>query len=141
MAIVEGDLARVDRGTTDRHPALDQRAEHGEEPPVRVLDLTAVVALSIDLGIAVEQRGPRDADLVEDDPSVVDAVQPELGATVGERHAGHRLAVEIADRDQQAVHAMRLAADHQLGEHRRHPAVPGRVADVVLARRRGPACG
>ena len=41
----ERHLARRDAGATDAHPALDQGAEHREEPPVLVLDVGDVAAV------------------------------------------------------------------------------------------------
>ena len=79
--------------------------------------------------------------MVEGDPAVVDAVEPELRAAVLDRHAGQHGAVRVAQRDEQGVDAARLAADHELREDRRQPPVARRVADVVLARARRRACG
>jgi hypothetical protein len=74
--------------------------------------------------------------VVEDDAPVVDTGQTALVPAVGRGDAGKVLAVLVADRHQEAVHAIRLAAGDELGEHRRHRGVLPGVADVVLARPR-----
>ena len=132
-------LGGADRRAPHAHPSLDERAEHREEPAVGVLDRAAVLALRGDLGVAVEQGVAVDADPVEAQAPVIDAVQAQLLAAIGDLDPGERRAVVGADRDQQRVHAARLAADDQLAEHRRQPPVAGGIADVVLARRLGGA--
>ncbi len=84
----QGDLARVDCRAADRDATLDEGTEHREEAAIRILDLTGVGALGIDLRVAVEQCGAGHADLVENDPAVVDPVQAELRAAVGQGDAG-----------------------------------------------------
>ena len=133
---VERGLARGDRRAADADAALDQRPEHHEEALGRVLDRARVRAVALDGRVAVEQRVAGDADLVEGDPAVVDAVEPELRPAVLDRHARHQLAAGVAQRDEQGVDAARLAAADELREHDRQPAVAGGVADVVLARAR-----
>ena len=130
----ERHLAGRDAGAADADPSLDQGAEHREEPAVLVLDAGDVAAVLGDVGVAVEQVGARDPDAVEPDPSVVDAVEPDLGAVVLDADAGQRLSLLVADRHDERVHALGAAVDLELGEHHRHRRVRGGVADVVLAR-------
>ena len=66
----------------DGDPAADQRAEHGEEPAVRVLDRRRVGPVLGDIGVLVEQVLAGDADVVELDAAVVDAGQPALVVAV-----------------------------------------------------------
>ena len=131
---VERDLRRADRRAADAHPALDQRPEHDEEALGRVLDRAEVRPVLAHLGVAVQQRRARHAHAVERDPAVVHAVQPQLRPAVLDRDPGEHRAVLVAQRDEQRVHAARLAADDELGEHGGHAPVARGVADVVLAR-------
>src|SRR5690606_30992216 len=71
--------------------------------------------------------------VVEPDPAVVDPVEAELVAGVGDAYARRGLAVD-PDRDDDRVHSVLLAADLELGEDDRELAVAGGVADVLLAR-------
>ena len=132
--MVERDLRRVDAGAADAHAALDEGAEHREEALVGVVDRREVAALGRHLGELVEQRGARHPDPVEPDASVVDAVEAHLGAAVLDADAVEHPAV-LADRDDEGVHAVPLAADLELGEHDGQLGVGRRVADVVLAAR------
>ena len=126
-------LGRADRRAADAHPALDQGAEHREEAPVAVLDLAHVLALGRDLGVAVEQGVALDPDRVEPDLAVVDAVEADLRAVVGDPHAVDDVALLVPQGNEQGVDPLALAADDQLREDRGHPPVAGGVADVVLA--------
>ena len=65
-----------------------------------------VRAVGGDVGVLVEQVLPRDADVVELDAAVVDAGQPALVVAVRRRHAGQVVAVVVADRHHEAVHAV-----------------------------------
>ena len=124
-------LARVDPGAAHADPALHQGAEHGEEAPVRVLDLARVGAVLRDVGEPVEQRLPRHPDAVEPELAVVDAVEPHLEPVVLDPDALGRLAV-LADRHHERVHAVPLPRHLELGEDDRELGVHGGVPDVVL---------
>ena len=89
-------------------PALDQRAEHGEEPLVLVVDRAAVGAVGCDVAVAVEQCLARHSHVGEREPPVVDAAEPRLGSAVLDLDAGARVAVLVADRDEERVYAVRL---------------------------------
>ena len=130
---LQGDLGGRPGGTADAHPAAHQRAEHGEEPARGVLDGRGVGAVHRHLRVAVEQGVPGHGDVVEGQPSVVDAVEPGLGAVVGDGHPVAVPAVDVADGHQPGVHAVGPPVAEQLREHHRHPAVASGVADVVLA--------
>ncbi len=71
---------------------------------------------------------------MEADAAVVDALQAHLVAAVLDLDPLEDVAVGVADRDDERVHSLGLARDVELGEHGGHPAVPGGVADPVLAR-------
>jgi len=131
-------LRGVDAGAAHAHPPLHERAEHREEAPVGVLDVGEVAAVVGDHGVAVEKVGARDPHAVEPDPAVVDAVEADLRAAVLDPHARHRPALVVADAYDEGVHAVRLAAEHELGEHHGVAGVLRGVADVVLA---GPVVG
>src|SRR3954465_1587039 len=73
-------LGRADRRAADAHPPLDERAEHGEEAARGVLDVARVDAIGRHVRVAVEEVLARDADVVEPQAPVVDAVEPELCA-------------------------------------------------------------
>ncbi len=130
---VQTDLGGADRGPADADPTADERAEHREEATAGRGDGAGVRAVGRDLGVAVQQRLPRHPDVVEADPTVVDAAQAGLGAGVGDGHPRAGAALLVADRHQQGVQAVFLAVGDQLREHDRETAVAGRVADVVLA--------
>ncbi len=125
-------VAEID-GAADADPALDERAEHREEAPVLVLDRAEVDAVLADLRVAVEQVLARDANVVEPDAPVVDAVQAELVAAVLDPDAVADLALLIPQRHEDAVDAALLAAHVELAEDRGHLAVARGVSDVVLA--------
>ena len=137
----------VDHGQGERGPgrgagaardgdaATDEGAEHREEAAARVLDRRVVATVVVDRAVAVEQVEPGHADVVEGQLAVVDAAQAHLRAAVTDGHAVERVAVLVADRDEDAVDAVVLAVDDELGEDRGHTGVAGSVADVVLARR------
>ena len=135
---------RAGRGA-DGNAAADQRAQHGEEAAVARLDRRGIIAPLVDVAEAVEQVFAGDADVVEQDRAVVDARQAALVPVVADGHPRHRVAVLVADGDQDAVHAVGFgrivvgvggaARGVQLREHRRHAAVAGGVADVRLLRR------
>ena len=127
------DLGGVEPAAADADPALDQGAEHREEPPVGVVDVADVGPVLLDVGEPVEQRGARDPDAVEPDPAVVDAVEPHLQAVVLDGDAGAHLAA-VPDRYDEGVHAPALAADLELGEDHGELGVHRGVADVVLPR-------
>ena len=133
--MVSADLGGGRRGAAHADPAADQGAEHGEEAPGVVLDRAGVGAVRRDLAVAVQQHVPRHRHVVEAEPAVVHAEQAGLGAGVADGHAGQRVAVRVADRHQPRVYAVPPPAGDQLREDHGHPAVPGRVADVVLAGR------
>ena len=71
--------------------------------------------------------------MIEEEPAVVDSGQTHLGAAVRDGDPGRRLPGIVTDGDENAVHPVVLATDDELGEDGGHPAVPGSVADVVLA--------
>ncbi len=129
----QGDLGDVDPGAADADPALDQRAEHGEEAPVRVLDRARVDAFGGDVGEPVEQRLARHPYAVEPDAAVVDAVEAHLASVVLDADAGHDPAAG-PERHEERVHALGRAVHLQLGEDDGQFGVAGGVADVVLAR-------
>jgi len=129
------DLGGVDGRAADADAALDQRAEHREEPLARALDVGVVDALLAHRGVAVEQRVAWHAHAVEPDAPVVDAIEAQLGAAVLDPDAGQHLALAGAQRHEQRVDAAFLAADDQLREHGGHAAVAGGVADPRLVRR------
>ncbi len=129
----EGDLGGVDPGTADADPALHQRAEHGEEASVGVLDRALVDALGGDVGEPVEQRLARHPHAVEPDAAVVHAVEAHLAAVVLDPDTWRHLAAHPDGHDER-VDALGLSAHLQLREDHRQLGVPGRVADVVLAR-------
>src|SRR5436190_14186923 len=112
----EGGLRRADRRAADADPSLDQRAEHREEAAVLVLDRAAVLTLRADLGVPVEERLPRHANVLELNPAVVHPVQAELLAVVGDRDARAYLAGFIADRHEHRVDAAPPIAHDELGE-------------------------
>ena len=86
VAVGHGDLQCDLRGggggAVQRHPALDQGAEHGEEAAAGGVDGRGVGAVLGDVAVAVEQVGARDADVGEVQPAVVDAVEPALEPVV-----------------------------------------------------------
>src|SRR5690606_17233729 len=84
------------------------------------------------VAVAVEEVLARNADVVEVQATVVDAVQAALDAVVLAPDAGQELAVVTAQRHEEAVYAVIDAARDQLREHRRRLAVQRRVAEVVL---------
>ena len=127
-------LGGAERCARDADPPLDECAEHREEPFVRILDRTGVPTVWADLGEPVQEGLARDAHVVEADPSVVDAVEPELLAAVLDVDAVCQTAAVVSDWDDKGMHAMRFASDLELGEDDRHPPVHRGVADVVLAR-------
>ncbi len=116
------------------HAALHERAQHGEEAPVGVLDGRDVGAVLGDVGVPVEQRVARHAHVVEPDPPVVDAVQPDLVPAVLDADAVEHASLLVAQRYGERVHAVVLAGHLELGEHRTHVGMHSGVADVVLAR-------
>ena len=128
------DLRRVDPGAADADAPLHEGAEHREEALVGVVDRREVAALGGDLRELVEQRGARHPHPVEPDAPVVDAVEAHLGSAVLDAYAVDDLPAG-ADRDDEGVHAVPLAVDLELGEHRGELGVGGGVADVVLAAR------
>ena len=67
-------------------------------------------------------------------PAVVDAVEAALDAVVLAADAGEELAVVVAQRHEEAVHAVVHAAGDELREDRGGLAVQRRVAEVVLPR-------
>ena len=93
-----------------------------------------VGAVRGDLAVAVEQHVPRA-------PSTWSKVsrplstpgRPAFGPSSPMVTPGIGVPSLVADRHQPGVHAVVLALGDQLGEDDRHPAVLGRVADVVLA--------
>jgi hypothetical protein len=70
---------------------------------------------------------------VERDAAVVDTVETELLAAIGDLDARVKLPVLVAEGHEDRVHAARFAADDKLAEDGGEAAVRGRVADVVLA--------
>src|SRR5206468_8933472 len=102
----ERDLAGVDAGTADTDPALDQRPEHREEAPVRVVDVGDVDTGLGHVGVPVEQVLPRDADVVEPDPSVVDSVETDLASVVLDLYAGQHLPPVVTDRYDERMNAL-----------------------------------
>ena len=68
-------LRRADRRAADADAALDERPEHREEAPRRVLDRAEVGAVLVHLRELVEQVLARDTHLVEPQAAVVDAVE------------------------------------------------------------------
>ena len=133
----ELDLGRAHRGRRDADPARDQGAEHREEAAIRARDRTRVAPLFVHGREAIEQVRARHPDAGEAQEPVVDAFQPHLAAAVRDLDAGQGTTVRVADRDQERMHAVVLAADQQPHEHGRHVSVEGRVADPVLAGRIG----
>ena len=131
----ERDLRGVDPRTAHAHPPLHQRAEHGEEAAVGVVDRALVAAVRRDVGELVEQVLARDPDVVEGDPAVVDAVEAHLEAVVLDRDAVEHLAA-TPQRYDDGVDPVPLAGHLELGEHHGELRVPGGVADPVLASRR-----
>ena len=121
-------------GAVERHAALDERAEHREEPAAGAGDVARVRAVGRDVAVAVEEVLARDADVIEVQPAVVDAVEAALDAVVLAADAREELAVVVAQRHEEAVHAVVHAAGDELGEDRRGLAVQRGVAEVVLPR-------
>ena len=78
----QADAGGRDRGTVERDAALHERAEHREEAAAGARDGRRVRAVLVDVAVPVEQVGARDADLVEPEPAVVDAVQAALEPVV-----------------------------------------------------------
>ena len=103
-----------------------------------ILDRRGVGAVLGDVGVLVQQVLPRNADVVELDAAVVDAGQSALVVAVRRRHAGQVVALVVADRHHEAVHAVAFAVrGDQLRENGCHPGGFGGTADVVLARGAG----
>lgn len=131
---VQGQRGAGGRGAVERHPPLHQRAEHREEASARACDVAGVRAVGGDLAVTVEQVEPRHAHVVEREPAVVDAVEAALDAVVLADDAGQHGALVVADRHEEAVHAVVDPARDELREHRGRLAVQCRVAQVVLVR-------
>ena len=129
---MQGELAGPDRGAVQGDPALDQGAEHREEPAAGRLDGGGVGAVGCDVAVPVQQVGAGDAHLVEGQASIVDAVQPTLLAVVLARDAGQQLPGRVADRDVEAVHAVVHAVRDQACEQRRCLRVDRGIAQEVL---------
>src|SRR5699024_880506 len=129
------DLGSCAGRTADAHPASHQRGQHREEPLIDVLDRRGVLTVFIDVGATVEQVFARDANLVERQTYVIDAVEAALIPTMGNGDAGQRMSVVVADRHDKTMHPVALAAGDQLREHRGHVPVTGRIADVVFTGR------
>jgi hypothetical protein len=123
------------RSAVERHPALDERAEHGEEATPGARDRRGVRAVLGDVPVAVEQVGPRDAHTGEVQATVVDAVQATLQPVVLAADPGEEGTLVVADGDVEAVDAVVHAVRDELREQRRRLAVDRRVAEVVLPRR------
>src|SRR5690606_26086939 len=64
------------RGTIERDASLDEGAEHREESASGAVNRTRVGSVSGDVPILVQQVRPRNADMIEAESAVVDAVQP-----------------------------------------------------------------
>ena len=129
---VEGDGRRPGCGAVERDATLHERAEHREEAAAGAGDVARVGAVGRDVAVLVEQVGAGHADLVEVQAAVVDAVQPALEPVVLAADAGQEVAVLVAQRHVEAVHAVVDAVGDELREHRRGDAVQRRVAEVVL---------
>ena len=121
-------------GTVEGHAALDQGAEHREEATTGAVDVGGVAAVGRDVAIPIEQVLARHAHVVEVQPAVVDAVEPTLDAVVLSADAGEERALVVAQRNEEAVHAVVHAAGDQLGEDGGGLAVQRGVAEVVLPR-------
>jgi hypothetical protein len=139
---VKRDPGRGDRAAADGDPAANQRAEHRKEAAVRILDRRRVHAVPRDVPVLIQQVVPRDPHVIEDDAAVVDSGESALVVAVRRGNTGHVVAVRVADRDQEAVHAVALrfltrAGRDELRENGRHGGRFGSAADVVLARARG----
>ena len=119
----------------ERHPTLNQGAEHREEAAAGAVDRARVGAIGSDVAVFVQQVGARDAHAVEGEPAVVDAVQPALETVVLAGDAGEVLAVIAAQRHVEAVHAMADTIRDQLREDGGGDAVQGGVAEELLRRR------
>ena len=125
-------LRRAPGTPADAHAPADQRPEHREEAPRVALDRAGVRAVHGHVAEAVEQRLPRNANVVERQAAVVDAVEPGLGTAVLDGDAGRRRSALVADRHHERVNAPRLAARDELREHHRRVPVARGVADVLL---------
>ena len=120
------DLGSAARSAGHADPALDQRAQHGEEAFGLVLNGSSVGAVGLDLPVSVQQRGSRYPHSGEPQLAVVDAVQPGLETTIGDPNARLGRALGVPDRHQEGMHAVALATGHQLGEHDRQSRRPAR---------------
>ena len=127
----QGELGRDGGGAIQRDPALHEGADHGEEAATGARDRRAVHAVLVDIPVAVQQIGPRDADAGEVQAPVVDAVEPALEAIVLAADARQEVDA-VADRHEERVHAVVDALDDQLREHDGGLAVLRGVAEVVL---------
>jgi hypothetical protein len=97
--------------------ALHERAEHREEAASGTRDLGRIGAVGCHVAVAVQQVEAGHAHVVEREAAVVDAVEAALDAVVLALDAGeHR---RLADRHEEAVHAVVHAARDELREHRR----------------------
>ena len=88
------------------------------------------------MGKASQQVLPRNPEVVEPDAPVVDAVETQLVPTVPDPHSRYRLARAVPNGDEKRVHPVALAPDDELGKHRGHPGVRGRIpseGDVAAA--------
>ncbi|MBG9885621.1 hypothetical protein ABE10_03270, partial [Bacillus toyonensis] len=132
---VEAERGRPGRRPVQRHPALDERSQHREEPAARAVDRARVCAVRGHVTVAVEQIGARDTDVVEAQPSVVDAVEAALEAVVLAADPGKVLTVLAAERDVEAVHSVVHALGDELREDGGGGGVQRRVAQVLLRRR------
>ena len=136
----EGELARDDARAVERDAALHEGAEHGEEAAAGARDGRGVDAVLVDVAVAVEQVRARHAHVGEVQAAVVDAVETALEAVVLAADAGQELALLVADRHVDRVHAVVDAARDELGEHHRGASRAGQRCRGSPSRRRGTAC-
>lgn len=132
---LQRDLRGAGRRAVERDAALHERAEHREEAAAGAGDLRRVGAVLGHVAVAVEEVGARHAHVVEVEPAVVDPVEAALEAVVLAADAGQERAGRVAERHEEAVHAVVHALRNELREHGGRAAVDRGVAEVVLPRR------
>ena len=127
----QGELAGDGCGTIQRDPALHESSHHGEEAAAGARDRGAVHAVLVDVAVAVEQVGARNANAREVQTPVVDAVEAALEAVVFAADTGEEVPA-VTDRHIERMHTVVHTRDDQLREHHRRLAVLRGIAQVVL---------